>query len=235
MTDGSGAVQAHYEYDMYGVATKTNGALDADFQYAGYYAHGPSGLNLTVYRAYSPMLGRWINRDPVEEDGGVNLFEYCQNMPTRLTDPRGLTSPQLSEGIVDSVTTSLLPSMLAEDYAHMAESQSVTANVQPQGARGAGPADAFRHCLWSCLMASDSHVGPWRARQIGENHERAGTAGGQSAAEAGMDRENNYRGRKMAKCPGNCYDKCKRALMSGGLVGLNGGDVMQSVGPAFGH
>ena len=56
---------SRYRYDMWGQATKTAGASDADFGYAGYYAHARSGLNLTVYRAYNPTLGRWINRDPI--------------------------------------------------------------------------------------------------------------------------------------------------------------------------
>ena len=64
MTDSSGTVQAHYEYGMWGEPTQTVGTISADFGYAGYYVHGPSGLNLTTYRAYSPSLGRWINRDP---------------------------------------------------------------------------------------------------------------------------------------------------------------------------
>jgi len=67
MIDGSGLVQANYEYDCWGVPTKTNGSIEADFKYAGYYAHVPSGLNLTVYRAYSPTLARWIIRDPIQD------------------------------------------------------------------------------------------------------------------------------------------------------------------------
>jgi hypothetical protein len=30
-------------------------------------------------RSYSPRLGRWLNRDPIEEAGGVNLYGFCQN------------------------------------------------------------------------------------------------------------------------------------------------------------
>lgn len=89
MTDSSGVSQAHYEYDSYGQRTKTAGALDSDFQYAGYYMHAPSGLNLTVYRAYTPAQGRWINRDPIEEDGGINLYLYCSNVPLTAVDPKG--------------------------------------------------------------------------------------------------------------------------------------------------
>ncbi len=35
------------------------------------------------------MQGRWINRDPIGEDGGVNLFQYCHNSPLIWRDPKG--------------------------------------------------------------------------------------------------------------------------------------------------
>jgi RHS repeat-associated protein len=92
MNDNSGVVQARYEYDTYGQRTKTAGALDADFQYAGYYMHSPSGLNLTVYRAYRAELGRWINRDPIEERGGINLYSYVGNNPAEKNDALGLAN-----------------------------------------------------------------------------------------------------------------------------------------------
>ncbi|MBS2007159.1 MAG: hypothetical protein JST01_08965 [Cyanobacteria bacterium SZAS TMP-1] len=95
MTDSSGNVQAHFEYDMWGVQTKTTGALDADFGYAGYYAHARSGLYLTMYRIYSPLLGRWLSRDPIEEDGGNNLYVYVSNMPISEIDPLGLWQPSI--------------------------------------------------------------------------------------------------------------------------------------------
>jgi RHS repeat-associated protein len=90
MFTSAGTVVAHYEYGMWGEPTQTVGTQSADFGYAGYYVHGPSGLNLTTYRAYSPALGRWINRDPIEEDGGVNLYAYVDNDPIDWIDPSGL-------------------------------------------------------------------------------------------------------------------------------------------------
>jgi len=90
MTDSSGNIQAAYSYDSYGKESKTQGSLFSDFQYAGYYYHAPSGLSLTRNRAYSAVIGRWINRDPVQEKGGVNLFRYALNDPLSFIDPSGL-------------------------------------------------------------------------------------------------------------------------------------------------
>jgi len=40
--------------------------------------------------AYNPTLGRWINRDPIEQAGGVNLYSYVGNNPVNWMDPEGL-------------------------------------------------------------------------------------------------------------------------------------------------
>jgi RHS repeat-associated protein len=54
------------------------------------YTHVPSGLNLTFYRAYNSDLGRWLNRDPLGEQGGINHYAYADNKPINEVDPLGL-------------------------------------------------------------------------------------------------------------------------------------------------
>jgi RHS repeat-associated protein len=97
MTDGSGAIQARYDYDPYGRRTKVSGSLDSDFGYTGHYAHEPTGLELAPYRAYHSEIGRWLSEDPIGFDGGnANLYGYVHNGPSNGVDPSGLvdnTSP----------------------------------------------------------------------------------------------------------------------------------------------
>jgi RHS repeat-associated protein len=90
MTDSSGNVQAEYSYDPYGRVSKLQGSVASDFQYGGYYYHSPSGLSLAVHRQYDANLGRWLNRDPIFEIGGVNLYSYVRNNPVSYIDPLGL-------------------------------------------------------------------------------------------------------------------------------------------------
>ncbi len=90
LTDGSDNILSQYNYSPYGQAMKFSENVPSDFQYASYYYHAPSGLNLTVNRAYSAQLGRWINRDPILEEGGLNLYEYVLNDPLNKNDPLGL-------------------------------------------------------------------------------------------------------------------------------------------------
>ena len=74
----------------YGVATKIQGDLRSDFEYAGMYYHEASGLNLTLYRAYNPTLGRWLSRDPSMEQSGLNFYCYVGNNSINFYDPSGL-------------------------------------------------------------------------------------------------------------------------------------------------
>ena len=43
-------------------------------------------------RLYSANLSRWINRDPMEEEGGLNLYVFVGNQPLISFDDLGLSS-----------------------------------------------------------------------------------------------------------------------------------------------
>jgi len=89
VTSSSGSVLTQQSYETFGVLTLTQGSISSDFQFAGMYAHSRSNLSLTLYRAYSARLGRWLSRDPLEERAGINLYAYVKNLPTSLIDPDG--------------------------------------------------------------------------------------------------------------------------------------------------
>ncbi len=95
MVDSTGNnVIAQYQYDEWGTRQRIGGSdwtINAPVGYAGYFYHSESQLNLTRHRAYSPFLGRWLSRDPIEEAGGMNLYAYVNNDPMNKTDPSGLT------------------------------------------------------------------------------------------------------------------------------------------------
>jgi RHS repeat-associated protein len=46
-------------------------------------------------RFYSPKLGRWVNRDPIGQDGGLNICAFLVNAPATRLDPLGCSSVDL--------------------------------------------------------------------------------------------------------------------------------------------
>jgi RHS repeat-associated protein len=42
-------------------------------------------------RYYNPTQGRWLSKDPIEEQGGLNIYGYVGNRPVSFIDPLGLT------------------------------------------------------------------------------------------------------------------------------------------------
>ena len=51
-----------------------------------------SGVRYYGQRYYNPVTGRFINRDPIEEEGGANLYGFVGNDSVDQIDPLGLWS-----------------------------------------------------------------------------------------------------------------------------------------------
>ncbi len=86
---GTTTIESQYGYDPFGGRSKLAGGTDSDFLYAGYFFQTRAGLSAPVYREYSSSFGRFLNRDPLAENGGLNVYAYVNNMPTKFTDPSG--------------------------------------------------------------------------------------------------------------------------------------------------
>ena len=63
-----------------------------------------SGFYLYKYRHYSAELGRWLGRDPIEEDGGINLYAFVGNDPIGKWDELGLVPCTDCDGNLDNST-----------------------------------------------------------------------------------------------------------------------------------
>jgi RHS repeat-associated protein len=87
----NGALVAHYEYDAFGNTIVQAGveATNNAFRFSTKYFLPELGLYDYGRRLYEPPLGRWVNRDSAEEDGGLNLYVFVQNAGPSFVDAFG--------------------------------------------------------------------------------------------------------------------------------------------------
>ncbi|MEI7881517.1 MAG: RHS repeat-associated core domain-containing protein, partial [bacterium] len=93
--DASGAVVAHREYDAYGNTVASSGPMvdDFSFWFSSKYLDRETGLYYYGKRYYGPELGKWLNRDPLDENGGWNLYLFAQNNAVSKYDYLGMNVP----------------------------------------------------------------------------------------------------------------------------------------------
>lgn len=79
-------------YSPRGQIYNSDGFFEAEFEFAGMqsFPFTSNGPLLTYHRLYHPGFGRWLSRDPIEEDGGINLYGYVGGDFVNLVDPLGL-------------------------------------------------------------------------------------------------------------------------------------------------
>lgn len=74
---------AHYVYDPFGNTAFSTGTKAGDFvhRFSTKFLDAETGLYYYGYRYYDPVTGRWPSRDPIGEEGGVNLYVFVFNSP----------------------------------------------------------------------------------------------------------------------------------------------------------
>ncbi|MBC2601646.1 RHS repeat domain-containing protein, partial [Puniceicoccus vermicola] len=78
--DETGAIAAHYEYSSFGRVIASTGAPDDfAFRFSTKYQDNETDLLYYGFRYYVPETSRWASRDPIEEEGGPNLYAFVGN------------------------------------------------------------------------------------------------------------------------------------------------------------
>jgi RHS repeat-associated protein len=89
LTNSSGAIVERYGYSAYGKAAILTPAFAAratsgyawDSLYTGRQLDAETGLYHYRNRYYAAEMGRFVSRDPIGYDGGMNLHEYAGDSP----------------------------------------------------------------------------------------------------------------------------------------------------------
>jgi RHS repeat-associated protein len=84
-------VTGQYEYAPYGEIIRTTGptARLNPIRFSTKYQDDETDLLFYGYRYLNPTTGKWLNRDPMGELGGLNLYAFCSNASLNEFDALG--------------------------------------------------------------------------------------------------------------------------------------------------
>ena len=81
VVDSDGSLAAHYEYAPFGAVILQRGesAATNPWRFSSEYAEDDTATIYYNYRHYEPVMGRWLSRDPVGEEDGLNIYVFIDN------------------------------------------------------------------------------------------------------------------------------------------------------------
>ena len=94
-----------YDYSPFGAVTEhvIDSAivnLENNFRFSSEFYDSELALCYYNYRHYNPLDGRWLNRDPMEEYGGLNLYGFAANNIVTNWDYLGLYDYGFTGGLL---------------------------------------------------------------------------------------------------------------------------------------
>ncbi|HEY5915661.1 MAG TPA: RHS repeat-associated core domain-containing protein [Verrucomicrobiae bacterium] len=86
---------ARYHYGPFGEVVRATGPMAKanPFRFSTKYQDDETDLLYYGYRCYSASTGRWLNRDDIEEAGGLNMYGFVENDPIAAIDLLGRINP----------------------------------------------------------------------------------------------------------------------------------------------
>jgi RHS repeat-associated protein len=104
LVDSNQRITARYLYDPFGNTLSAVGPLAQanTYQFSSKELHANSGFYYYGFRFYDPGTQRFLNRDPLGEAGGMNLYGFVGNNPMGAVDAFGLIA-----GIADDTDEEL--------------------------------------------------------------------------------------------------------------------------------
>jgi RHS repeat-associated protein len=91
LTDASQATVWDGVFDPFGEEVAITGLAAMPMRFPGQYADEETGFSYNYFRNYEPLLGRYIQSDPIGLRGGINDYAYAFSSPIVGKDPFGLS------------------------------------------------------------------------------------------------------------------------------------------------
>ncbi len=105
LVDSDGTVTVSYTYDSWGNVLSVSGdqavAAANRFIWQGREYSRATGLHNFRARWYDPAAGRWLSKDPIGLEGGLNLYEAFGNNPVCFRDPSGNVRDTIDGSLIE--------------------------------------------------------------------------------------------------------------------------------------
>jgi RHS repeat-associated protein len=169
-----GTLAAAYDYAPFGAPLLATGPAAAlnPFRFSSEVWDGTLGLVQYLYRPLNPFDGRFINRDPIGERGGLNLYAIVGNNPVNRWDYLGMSfwncCDDCKETIIDSTEIRVFPASHKDRYLRTLEHSQSLLDALGAGGRGSDVADlAMSMTSLSGLLLSAAKIAINRGMNAG--------------------------------------------------------------------
>ena len=171
-------LSAHYEYAPFGAVILKRGEFAATnpWRFSSEYAEAETATAYYNYRHYEPIMGRWTSRDPMLENGGVNVYSMVVNAPNNRADRLGLvwTGTISKSGGTLSYSEPIEQIILLKDFGGRIEmSTSGLTTVSPTGKSRAECVNGSAVPVKTTSEWSISLLPPALSREVVESHGEA--------------------------------------------------------------
>ena len=93
----SGTIANRYDYKPFGALATNEETVINPFKFSSEYNETETDLIYYNYRYYNPTTGKWLKRDPIMEDGGVNIYAMLGADPINYFDLLGLITSRVKK------------------------------------------------------------------------------------------------------------------------------------------
>ena len=97
----TGTIAQRLDYDSFGTVLQDTNPGFQPFGFQSGLYHPDTALVQFGARWYDASTGRWLSKDPILLEGGLNLYVFCGNDPVNYVDPWGLAEGGMASDAYD--------------------------------------------------------------------------------------------------------------------------------------